>query len=238
MVNRFFHSIKPLLTLGQLSQCILCAAHGQQQLDLCTACEQELPWLGHHCQRCALPLSQPSAKECGLCQQHPPPFARTVASFAYGPPIAQMISGLKHNKHYGYGRTLCFINTRMIASAYLHSQLPDLIMPTPLHWSRRLIRGFNQSDLLAQDLSQKLGIPLRHGLIRHKRTPAQQSLNAQQRRRNLRGAFAVKADIVGQRIALIDDVMTTGATVREISQLLIKAGAAEVHVWVLARTAT
>lgn len=236
MVNRFFQTLAQLLAHAPLSQCILCGASGQQQLDLCPQCEHELPWLGHHCQRCALPLNSSSAVECGHCQHTPPPFSRTIATWQYCSPVAQLISDFKHQKRYSYGRTLCFSITREVVSAYYQEELPDLIMPTPLHWSRYLRRGFNQSESLAKNLSRTLNIPLSHALIRQKRTPSQQNLKAYQRRSNLRGAFKLIGDISGQRIALVDDVMTTGTTVREISQLLIQAGAVEVHVWVLART--
>ena len=239
MVNRFFQHLT--LKLGSeltLSQCILCGAKGQQQLDLCSPCSNDLPWLTHHCPRCALPLSESAASgsECGQCQQTPPSYFQVVAPWQYQPPIAQLISGFKHDRRFSYGSTLGKSFTKRIASAYKQKDLPDIILPTPLHWRRRIQRGFNQSEHLARQLNRELGIPIKHFLSRPKYTTAQQSLNAQQRQRNLRGAFKVNGNINGQRIALVDDVMTTGATVNEISRLLIKEGAAEVHVWVLART--
>jgi ComF family protein len=113
-----------------------------------------------------------------------------------------------------------------------------MIAAVPLHWRRHWRRGFNQSELLAKLYARELNIRLFHGLKRSRYTRNQQSLNAVQRKQNLRKAFQLSGEtsIADQRIALVDDIMTTGATAREVSQTLLNAGAAEVHVWVLART--
>lgn len=115
---------------------------------------------------------------------------------------------------------------------------PDTIIAIPLHWRRYWQRGFNQSELLANSLSRQLKIPLVKALKRCRSTTMQQSLNAEQRQRNLHNAFAVtKPELIqGRRIALVDDVMTTGATATEAARTLLSAGANEVHIWVLART--
>ncbi len=115
---------------------------------------------------------------------------------------------------------------------------PDTIIAIPLHWRRYWQRGFNQSELLANSLSRQLKIPLVKALTRCRSTTMQQSLNAEQRQRNLHNAFAVtKPELIqGRRIALVDDVMTTGATATEVARTLLSAGAGEVHIWVLART--
>jgi len=119
--------------------------------------------------------------------------------------------------------------------------LPDLLLPTPMHWRRRLLRGFNQTLLLARDLSGRLSIPLGDSLCRRvKATPPQQGLSRSKRQKNLKDAFVLskqgKSALRNKRVALLDDVVTTGTTARELSRLLIRGGAAEVHLWALART--
>ncbi|MEE8058380.1 MAG: phosphoribosyltransferase family protein [Pseudomonadales bacterium] len=237
MVNRFFQAFysksPPLAVIGQ---CILCGDCGQPGLDLCRPCSDELPLLSHCCQRCALPLTDGSQNNCGQCLQSPPPFQHTKATWHYSPPIAQLISSFKYNHRYSYGHTLAKIMGFKLASAYTHNNLPDVIIATPLHWYRQLRRGFNQSEQLTQSLAKHLNIPPLRAVKRCKSTPPQQSLNARQRKQNLQGAFTVCADVTGKRLALVDDVMTTGATASEISRCLLKAGAAEIHIWCLART--
>ena len=236
MVNRFFQRLRALLPLELPGQCILCGASSNRTLDLCRACEDDLPLISHACTRCALPLTTRSAQYCGQCLQTPPPFERTIAVWHYRPPIAQLISGFKYNNRYSYGQTLVKIMAEQLVSTHYGSHLPDLIVPTPLHWRRQLKRGFNQSQQLAHYLSSRLHVPLALAVKREKMTSPQQSLNARQRRQNLRGAFTVTGNVDGKRLALVDDVMTTGATVTEISRSLLAAGALEIHIWCLART--
>jgi ComF family protein len=240
MVNSFFKRLRSLSQRpGKLwikGQCILCADKGQDTADICQACETDLPRVGHQCLRCALPLTDADQTECGQCLQAPPPFQRTHAPWLYQPPTAQLISAFKYRRHYSCGRTLAIIASASIVSAYKYDRLPDIITPTPLHWYRHLQRGFNQSEHLASVFAKQLHRPMQHLLKRNKATPAQQLLNARKRRQNLRGAFQVIGEVQGKTVAVVDDVMTTGATVSEISQVLLNAGAKEVHIWVLART--
>lgn len=116
--------------------------------------------------------------------------------------------------------------------------LPDVIAPVPMHWRRKLSRGFNHCEQLAEQLGQSLQRPVFNGLRRIRHSPPQQGLSAEQRRRNLQGAFALrgKQSVKGLSIALLDDVVTTGSTAEALSQLLLAAGAREVHIWSLART--
>ncbi len=248
MVNRFFHAFLRKLPLSLAGQCILCGANNhrncttnalrldRRNLDLCLACENDLPSINHGCQHCALPLAVKSARDCGQCLRSPPPFKRTIAAWPYSPPIAQLISGFKYNRHYSYGQSLGKVLASKLASTYKHNNIPQLIVPTPLHWWRQLQRGFNQSEQLASCLSSQLQVPISRAVKRIKPTPPQQTLNAQQRRHNLQGVFTVTRPVRGKRLALVDDVMTTGATAAEISRCLLSAGALEVHVWCLART--
>ena len=179
MVNRFFHCIsgsQPRLRV--LGQCILCGDLGQAELDICIPCSAELPRLHNSCQWCALPLADQTPGICGRCQQSPPPFQRSVAIWLYLPPIARLISGFKYQQHYSFGYTLSSMAAKEFASAYKHSDLPELIIPTPLHWYRRLRRGFNQSERIAAVIARHLNIPVAIALKRARATPAP--------RRNLR----------------------------------------------------
>jgi len=113
----------------------------------------------------------------------------------------------------------------------------DLIVPVPLHWRRRWTRGFNQTELIADQLGAALSTPVAmRALRRTKATTAQQRLDARTRARNLRGAFTLHQPVAGLRVALVDDVVTTGATATELTKLLLKGGATTVELWALART--
>jgi ComF family protein len=237
-------------------RCILCGGTSQNKVDLCNTCEYSLPTVNYACHHCALPIYSAPSNEfnpnlkdtistttiCGQCQQSPPPFQFTIACWQYLTPLAQLISQYKHNHQLSYGMNLATLAGPLIRQQYLqHAEtrtMPEALIATPLHWRRYWQRGFNQSQLLASSLSLQLDIPLINPLKRHQATTMQQSLNAKQRQHNLRNAFIVtKPDMIkGRRIALIDDVMTTGATATEAANTLINAGASEVHIWVLART--
>ena len=216
--------------------CVLCHRKGQAGLDLCEDCQQDLPVLGpKQCNCCALPLTH-NGSSCADCLKSPPSFKQLWAAWHYAHPIDELINHFKN--HYGIsaGKVLSQLLARHIANN--HGPMPDCLIPTPLHWRRLLSRGFNQSELIAGQLSRQLGIPLQPCVKRIRHTPKQQQLSAKQRRRNLKQAFIVanpKA-IQGKRVALVDDVVTTCSTAELISQLLIQAGAAEVYIWCLART--
>jgi ComF family protein len=248
MVNRFLsraipfrallHAIESVLFTGR---CVLCTDRTNRRLDMCEACEIELPWSTEQCSRCALPLPAGITHEnavCGLCQIAPPIFDRAQTIWTYSPPIAQLISAFKYQRRFSYGRVLCELASQEIASTHLLTPKPDYLVATPLHWRRHLHRGFNQCDHIATFFSNSLGIPVFRGVKRVKATPAQQSLDSLQRHDNIAGAFEVKSteSLQGRCVAVVDDVMTTGATANELSQCLLDAGVNEVHIWCLART--
>lgn len=232
--------VNGVLLLG--SHCLLCglpfeASDPASPVDLCPPCAAALPYIDRYCLQCGLPL--PTIQYCGACQVDPPPFQRCIAPLRYEPPIAQLIARFKYDGRLAYGRLLSDELTRRLRRE------PDLgadaIAPVPLHWRRRWSRGFNQAEIIADELGRALRLPLCLGvLVRARATPAQQSLDAEQRRRNLRAAFAIRKNrggmLEGRRIALVDDVVTTGATASEITRLLLNAGARSVQVWCLART--
>lgn len=230
--------LQALLDHGLPQRCCRCRTRVAGNLPLCDACRQELPWLDSACQTCGLPLPTP-APACGECLRAPPDFSRTLAMWRYEDTITRLIPAFKQRGHFSSGHLLAHLFGDFI-SDYLTqvdgAVRPDLLLPVPLHWRRRWQRGFNQSQFVARHLSRRLGIPVSHALCRQHHTPDQKGLPRHERLRNLRHSFRVTAAVQGKTIALIDDVMTTGATAREISRVLRRAGAARVDVWVLART--
>ncbi len=235
MVNNF-RAAGPLRTwLNRLlpGNCLFCAGPIGSSLDLCHGCRLELPFTRFPCPRCALPLPQQQAS-CGHCLHQPPPWQRCIAPLLYRPPANQLLTSFKYSGRLQGGRLL---TTLLIDELQRSSSKVDLIVPVPLHWRRRWSRGFNQAELIADQLGAALSIPVAmKALQRVRPTTAQQSLDARARARNLRGAFTLLRPIAGLRVALVDDVVTTGATAAELSRLLLKGGAAAVELWALART--
>jgi ComF family protein len=162
------------------------------------------------------------------------------AAWRYSFPIDALINRFKHQARWPLGRLLAELLSHHLQHAFSEGLAkPDLLLPVPLSRQRLRQRGFNQAQMLAGWLSHSLQLPLlEHVLVRSHDSPAQQLLSAAERKRNLRKAFALAdhAPIQGRHIALIDDVLTTGATAEAIARLLRKAGAARVDVYCLART--
>jgi len=174
---------------------------------------------------------------CGQCQRRPPAFDRVVPAYLYRPPLTKRIQDIKFAKKFEYLEAAGFALTREIQRHDLHA---DMLIPIPLHRQRLKQRGFDQTLEIARVVSRELKIPLnQHGLRRLRPTLAQTTLAPADRARNVRGAFECQrslADkIAAQNVALIDDVLTTGATCNEAALSLKHAGAGQVSVWVLAR---
>ena len=219
--------------------CLLCDEPADDIIPICTACETELPWLGDQCQTCALPLPG-AGLYCGQCLKHPPAFERVIAPWTYNFPIDSLITRFKHSAKWPFGRLLA----ELLAQSVQHNfdnglDRPDALVPVPLAKRRLRQRGFNQAAMLARWLGAGLDLACDERLLlRTQDTDAQQELNADARRKNLRHAFALmpEASIRGRHLALVDDVLTTGATAQALARLLMEAGAARVDVYCLART--
>ncbi len=245
----FFNRLQQLTgAFGQQllsSQCLLCTGPlGDSALpNLCGGCLYDLPFIDsqQRCKICGLSLPG-SGEHCGQCLHQPPNFSHSHIPFSYQYPLDGIIQGFKYRRHLASGELLGKLLADYLEHCHQENpnwQVPDLIIPTPMHWLRRWKRGFNQADLLAGILAKQLGIPLASKLVRrHKQAPSQQGLSRDQRQRNLRNAFAISRPelVAGKHIALVDDVVTTTATARELSRLLRKAGATDVQLWALART--
>ena len=209
--------------------CLLCGAPSQGDV-WCDACDDSLPYLGPaHCPVCALPTLH--AAVCGHCLRHPPHFKRTVAVYAYAFPLDKLVLGLKYGEKFLLAQSL---GNRLSQCV---SVRPDCLIAMPLHPARLRERGFNQSLLLAHQLGQQLNLPLLTSACwRLRNTPSQSTLPWKQRNKNIRKAFGCSAEVAGKHVAVVDDVMTTGATLNELALTLINAGASEVSAWVVART--
>src|SRR3990167_1133696 len=219
--------------------CLLCDEPADSAHSLCVSCESELPWLGARCQVCALPLPH-AGLTCGGCLRRPPRFDRVEAPWRYAFPVDSLITRFKHQAKWPLGRLLGELLSHHLLHAFDEGLArPDLLLPVPLAERRQRQRGFNQAALLAQWLSEQLQLPLQHHwLQRVIDTPAQQQLDAATRKRNLRRAFALApaSAVSGLHLALVDDVLTTGATAESLARLLKQAGAARVDIYCLART--
>lgn len=201
---------------------------------LCPACSESLPSNnGARCRYCDLPMPE-AAPCCADCLLRPPSFACALSAYRYEFPIDKLLNDLKQRQGHMWARYLTEALAHRVQCEY--AQLPDYLLATPLHWRRRLIRGFNQSALITRELSQRLNIPIFTGLHKAHLTPPQQGLNRQQRLRNLRHSFLIDGSLTDCHVAIVDDVLTTGATAHSITDLLTRAGARRVDVWTLART--
>ena len=208
--------------------CQLCGAKSADAL--CLPCAAELPWLrGERCSVCAMPL--PSGAVCGACLERPPRFDRVDAVFAYRFPIDTLIHAYKYGGRLALARPM----GEMLAGRATRDV--DAIVPMPLAHGRLAERGFNQALEIARVAAAHTGIRLLPGACRKVAdTPPQAALPWQERARNVRRAFVCDAVLDGMRVAVVDDVLTTGATLNELARVLRKAGAAAVVGWVVART--
>ena len=218
--------------------CVLCGQRSGSG-NLCTPCRADLPRPGRVCRRCALPAPYAGDLPCGRCLQRPPPWDRAVAALAYVDPADWLVCRFKFGRDFSCGQVLGLELLDAISRS--DHPPPDLIAPVPLHRARHFSRTFNQADLLARFLGREMGIPVHSRLlVRNRTTRAQSGLSAAGRRRNIRGAFHCGCELVpaNAHVALVDDVMTTGATLTECTKTLRKDGVARVSVWVTARAPT
>ena len=220
-----------MLGLGKLlaQDCLLCAAASDDQI-LCPACAAELPRRQEaHCPRCALPT--PGGEICGQCLSKPPHFDATLAAYSYDFPLDKLVQSFKYGHRLAlgayFGRQLAALAEKIAA---------DLIIPLPLHPLRLRQRGFNQALELARPVGQALHLPIDSSSCRRIRnTQAQATLAWRERTKNIRGTFHCTADLSDQRIILVDDVMTTGASLDECARTLKLHGAADVTLLIVAR---
>jgi ComF family protein len=216
--------------------CLLCGVRVPAGRDFCPGCDAELPRPGPTCACCAAPLTHPPELElrCARCQQTAPAFDRTFALFSYAAPIDRLILRLKYHSDLSLARVL---GSRLaVALRARATAIPDVIVPVPLHVTRLRERGYNQALELARPIARKLNVPVDYRSVTRVRPTAPQiDMDYDARHKNVRRAFRANGDFTGQRVAIVDDVMTSGHTVNAVAAALRKAGAAEVAVWIVAR---
>ena len=212
--------------------CFLCRGAARASL-LCDGCAADLPELtGPRCPRCALPA--PEDGPCGRCLANPPQFDGTVAALAYAFPADVLIHALKFRGELALAALLA---ERLAARLVALAPGAECLVPVPLAPERLRARGYNQSLEIARHVSRAAHVPLAVELCHRVRdTPAQTDLPWAERARNVRGAFASPGSLAGARVAVLDDVMTTGATLDAVAAALKQAGAASVVNWIVART--
>ncbi len=181
-----------------------------------------------------MPAQLPAGVSCAACQASPPPYLAAVAPLRYEFPVDAGLKALKFRRKLYY--TEAFAELLIDAAARLDPDI-DAIVPVPLHWRRRALRGFNQAEELCRPLAKSLCLPLLRGIVRRRGTAAQSGLSAGERNRNLRGAFVARRAPRARHVLIVDDVITTGATVKHLALTLRAAGVPQVSVLAVARAA-
>lgn len=234
MLNKIAHFLLP-------NQCIFCDQKSSPQFAICADCLLALPYQNpeKQCANCGISLNS-GENTCNDCLFCPPAFHRAEIPFAYHTPLDSAITQYKYHANLCAGKLLGHLLCEHLKAKQEIGEFerPDVIVPVPMYWKRRWQRGFNHTEPLARVLADHLNIPCRIGLVtRQAAASTQKGLNRAARSLNLQNAFNVNRPekIKGLSVALVDDVVTTTATARELAQCLIAAGAANVQLWAVAR---
>lgn len=223
-INTVFDAILP-------SRCNLCLTPDPG--GYCYRCQLLLPWLEYRCHQCGREL--PEGIVCGRCQRNPPAFDNAVVPFKYLDPISSHIQRLKYDRRLSVAPALGKILAMQVVKQSVH--LPDALIPVPLHKARLKQRGFNQANLIAESVGRLLGIPVDSRIIsREKATISQTDLDRHLREKNVHNAFAVSVKERYDAIAVIDDVITSGATIGAACSALRLNGYTQISAWAVART--
>ena len=235
---KVFSSIRNVLQRLFAPSCLLCDAScsemGNAGISLCTACQQDLPWILHSCKGCALPIEDTGRDYCSACQQLPWLSDQVICFVHYASPVDYLIKKLKFGHKLSAAKVLGHLMAQQIVQGDL--ELPDAILPVPLHKKRLRVRGFNQAQELYREINKVVAVPLLKGVERVIYTEAQTLVKGDERVKNLQGAFSfVLGQAVPEHVVILDDVVTTGATSNELSKVLKAAGVKKVTVWAVAR---
>ena len=222
--------------------CVVCGQNCRANYSICPDCEHALPRMRTSCQQCGCERADQSLidSRCGKCLLSPPAFNFCQGVFRYDSPIDKLITNFKFKAEFDSGHALAEILSTQMQLHYANRPKPQLLIPVPLHSNRLRIRGFNQAVEIGRVVSRRCQITLAHSAVRKIRdtTPQIELNSAQSRKTNLRGAFAIDEKCMPvntQFVALLDDVVTTMATVTAMSKLLRKHRVQRIDVWCLAR---
>ncbi len=217
--------------------CLQCNDTGHHGIDLCQRCLQRLPWVKYACSRCALPLSSSNSSNCGACSNRELYFDHTSTPFQFDGFIRDAIYQFKFNHKLNQGKLLAELLLRHIEEKQL--EIPELIIPVPLHKKRMRQRGYNQALEIARLVSKQIDSELDYDTVyRNRDTNVQMELPAKQRHKNVKGAFSLKENstfLKNKHVCIVDDVMTTGNTVNEVAKCFKMAGVERIGVWCIAR---
>lgn len=216
-------------------RCLLCLDPGQAPaLDLCAGCQADLARDLPACTGCAKRLPRPDTFLCGECLVGPRTFDAAFAPYLYRHPVDWMIHRMKYAGEIAAARVFGTLLGQLVRSS--HMVHVEALLPVPLHRAREAHRGYNQAIEIARYAGRELELPVAFDVCRRTRdTVSQAGLDAAARRHNLRGAFALTRPPDFERVAIIDDVLTTGSTVDELAAVLKAAGVGWVEVWAVAR---
>ena len=221
------------------SSCVLCEASVSRTISLCESCEGDLPVLASACKQCGIPLGEANEHDavCGECLKIASVIDYTLCLYHYQAPLDFLITTLKYKQQLSHAEILGqLLLTRLKQEK--EDELPDCIIPVPLHKSRLVNRGFNQSLEIARPVAKALKLTIDTKLVdRKRRTSAQTDLNASQRRKNVKNCFEIVTQkaINYDHVVIIDDVVTTGSTINELAKQLKRSGVNKVGVWAISR---
>lgn len=222
-----------ILNLVYPSECPVCGGDSDsyRTSPICSGCFSGIArYEGPACSVCFEPLRSEHGSTCGSCLSKAPPFSRIMSYGLHEGALKAAINFLKFSSARGLAKELGALLSSMDVPG------ADFIAPVPLSVQGLRRRGFNQTLLIGRAISKRTGVPLRTGLlVKIKDTQPQVGLPAKDRLKNLKGAFAVSGKLGGEKVLLLDDVVTTTATVRECAKALLKAGAGEVSVLSVSR---
>lgn len=221
-----------LLSLVLPRSCVVCGI-GLKVGHFCRACEADLPWIDQGCERCGRPVAAPAyaSTPCPDCQTRPPPFERAFAPLLYAFPVDSALKALKFQRQVFYAPAFGEILVPVVDESFPDA---DALLPVPLHPRRHATRGFNQATELCRPLAREYRMPEITNVYRTRFTKPQTGLDAAERRRNMKAAFKVRGELGYCRPLVVDDVITTGETCRQVARALLDAGAEKVSVLAVA----
>jgi len=228
-----YNRLKNVQSWLSARRCLVCRGHTTNGRDFCAECAAALPALGPACPQCAAPYDLGAGgTRCGRCQTEDPAYTASTALFRYAFPVDRLIQGLKYRGQLHHARVL----GELLAARLATHTAPEYILPVPLHPARLRERGYNQSLELARVLARRLEVRLDYRALQRTRPTAPQTgLALDERAHNVSKAFTLAPGFNARRVAIVDDVMTSGHTVNAVAKCLRQAGVDEVEVWVVAR---
>lgn len=235
LISNAKHFVTSSIELLLPRSCLVCSKNlYTDRHGCCLSCYEKLPFQTNACNICGQQFNAPS-DICGRCIESPPIFKRCFCAFSYQAPIREMIKSFKYQQQPALAKVLAKLLFQEIFDHQL--DLPEALIPVPMHKSRLRQRGYNQAQLIANELAKLTNIKVDNSLLTKQSSgPPQASLSRNQRKTAVRGSFLASSKIPYSSVAIIDDVVTTGATISEITKILQQKGVDSIQVWAIAHT--